>query len=65
MSHSSGVSWRLMAHPILFDPVDSPYLVPSDGSFKLRIVQRPLAPPLAAIIQDGREYFLYPEVRFN
>ncbi len=25
-----------MAHPILFDPVDSPYLVPFDGSFKLR-----------------------------
>jgi PPK2 family polyphosphate:nucleotide phosphotransferase len=25
-----------MAHPILFDPVESPYLVPFDGSFKLR-----------------------------
>ena len=25
-----------MAQPILFDPVDSPYLVPFDGSFKLR-----------------------------
>jgi PPK2 family polyphosphate:nucleotide phosphotransferase len=25
-----------MAHPILFDPVDSPYLVPFDESFKLR-----------------------------
>jgi PPK2 family polyphosphate:nucleotide phosphotransferase len=25
-----------MAHPILFDPVDSPYLVPFDGAFKLR-----------------------------
>jgi len=24
-----------MVHPILFDPVDSPYLVPFDGSFKL------------------------------
>jgi PPK2 family polyphosphate:nucleotide phosphotransferase len=24
-----------MAHPILFDPVDSPYLVPFDGSFKI------------------------------
>jgi len=28
-----------MAHPILFDPVDSPYLVPFDGSFKLRKLQ--------------------------
>ncbi len=25
-----------MAHPILFEPVDSPYLVPFDDSFKLR-----------------------------
>jgi PPK2 family polyphosphate:nucleotide phosphotransferase len=25
-----------MAHPILFDPVDNPYLVPFDDSFKLR-----------------------------
>lgn len=25
-----------MAHPILFDPVDSPYLVPFDDSFKLK-----------------------------
>src|SRR4051812_45344967 len=25
-----------MAHPILFEPVDSPYLVPFDQSFKLR-----------------------------
>src|SRR5262245_18129855 len=25
-----------MAHPILFEPVESPYLVPFDGSFKLR-----------------------------
>ncbi|HEX4420159.1 MAG TPA: PPK2 family polyphosphate kinase [Kofleriaceae bacterium] len=25
-----------MAHPILFDPVDSPYLAPFDDSFKLR-----------------------------
>jgi PPK2 family polyphosphate:nucleotide phosphotransferase len=25
-----------MAHPILFDPVESPYLVPFDGLFKLR-----------------------------
>ena len=25
-----------MAHPILFEPLDSPYLVPTDGSFKLR-----------------------------
>jgi PPK2 family polyphosphate:nucleotide phosphotransferase len=25
-----------MAQPILFDPVDSPYLVPFDGSFKVR-----------------------------
>ena len=28
-----------MAHPILFDPVDSPYLVPFDDSFKLRKFQ--------------------------
>ncbi|HEY0195840.1 MAG TPA: PPK2 family polyphosphate kinase, partial [Kofleriaceae bacterium] len=25
-----------MAHPILFDPIDSPFLAPTDGSFKLR-----------------------------
>jgi PPK2 family polyphosphate:nucleotide phosphotransferase len=31
-----------MAHPILFDPVDSPYLVPFDGSFELR--KLPTAP---------------------
>jgi PPK2 family polyphosphate:nucleotide phosphotransferase len=28
-----------MAHPILFDPVDSPYLVPFDDAFKLRKLQ--------------------------
>jgi PPK2 family polyphosphate:nucleotide phosphotransferase len=28
-----------MAHPILFEPVDSPYLVPFDDSFKLRKCQ--------------------------
>src|SRR5262249_51693988 len=28
-----------MAHPIWFDPVDSPYLVPFDGSFKLHKFQ--------------------------
>jgi PPK2 family polyphosphate:nucleotide phosphotransferase len=28
-----------MAHPILFEPVDSPYLVPFDGSFKLGKLQ--------------------------
>jgi PPK2 family polyphosphate:nucleotide phosphotransferase len=28
-----------MAHPILFDPVESPYLVPFDGEFKLRKFQ--------------------------
>jgi len=28
-----------MAHPILFEPVDSPYLVPFDDSFKLRKFQ--------------------------
>ena len=28
-----------MAHPILFEPVDSPYLVPFDDSFKLRKLQ--------------------------
>src|SRR6185436_909396 len=27
-----------MAHPILFDPVESPYLVPFDDSFRLRKV---------------------------
>ena len=28
-----------MAHPILFDPIESPYLVPFDGEFKLRKLQ--------------------------
>jgi PPK2 family polyphosphate:nucleotide phosphotransferase len=28
-----------MAHPILFEPVESPYLVPFDGDFKLRKLQ--------------------------
>src|ERR1044072_1823822 len=28
-----------MAHPILFDPVESPYLVPFDGDVKLRKFQ--------------------------
>ena len=32
-----------MAKPILFDPVDSPYLVPFDGSYK--IAKAPTAPP--------------------
>jgi len=33
------VSCKPMPHPILFDPVDSPYLVPFDGSFKLHKLQ--------------------------
>ena len=28
-----------MAHPILFEPIESPYLVPFDGDFKLRKLQ--------------------------
>ena len=32
-----------MAKPILFDPVDSPYLVPFDGSYK--IAKAPTSPP--------------------
>jgi len=39
MSQSAGVSCALMAHPILFEPVDSRYLVPFDDSFKLRKFQ--------------------------
>ena len=39
MSQSVAVWWEAMAHPILFDPVDSPYLVPFDDSFKLRKFQ--------------------------